>query len=73
MAYIKKGFTTGSCGDIICTGECVHTISKTGYKDVWDLMTLAAQKYCSIRVRNELKTDIVYLDSMGNTIGKAME
>jgi hypothetical protein len=36
-------------------------------------MAYAAQKYCSLRVRREVKIDIVYLDAQGNIIGKTME
>ena len=55
------------------TDAAMKLINEAGYEGVWTLMARAAQKYCSLRVRNGIKTDIVYLDSEGNIIGKTME
>ena len=55
------------------TDAAMKLIHEAGYYKVWNLMAYAAQKYCSLRVRREVKIDIVYLDAQGNIIGKTME
>lgn len=55
------------------TDAAMRLIHEAGYYEVWNLMAYAAQKYCSLRVRREVKIDIVYLDAQGNIIGKTME
>ena len=55
------------------TDAAMNLIQEAGYHEVWNLMAYAAQKYCSLRVRREVKINIVYLDAQGNIIGKTME
>ncbi|MGI6174330.1 MAG: cobalt-precorrin-5B (C(1))-methyltransferase CbiD [Christensenellales bacterium] len=56
--------TTDAAMKLICEAE---------YDGVWHLMAKAAQRYCGMRVRNEVKIDVVYLDSRGDIIGSTME
>ena len=55
------------------TDAAMKLIRDADYDSVWNLLAQAAQRYCSLRVRNEIRIDIAYLDSQGNIIGKTME
>lgn len=51
------------------TDAAMKLIENMHYEGVWDLMAGAAQRYCLLRVRGEMKIDIAFIDSMGRVIG----
>ena len=55
------------------TEAAMTLIHEAGYDGVWNKLALAAQRYCSLRVRHEVLIEIVYLDSQGKIIGQTME
>ena len=51
------------------TDAAMRLIEEAHYEGVWKLMAGAAQSYCSLRVRGEMKIDITFIDSEGHVIG----
>ncbi len=40
---------------------------------VWDKIAEAARRYCTLRVRNEIRIDVVVVENDGRILGKCME
>ena len=55
------------------TEAAMAQIHEAGYDGVWTRLARAAQRYCSLRVRGEIKIDIVFADGQGNVLGRWME
>ena len=54
--------------------NCSHAqIEEAGYGAVWDQVALAAKRYCSARVRDEVLIDVVVADAAGRVLGKCIE
>ena len=51
------------------TDAAMKLIEEAHYEGVWELMAEAAQRYCLLRVRGEMKVDITFIDSNGRVIG----
>ena len=54
----------------VTTDAAMELIRAAGQTAVWDRLAEAAQHYCSLRVRNELRLDVVFTDSAGNVLGR---
>ena len=57
----------------VTTDVAIAQIEEAGYSGVWDQIALAAKRYCSARVRDEIKIDIVVADVSGRVLGRCME
>lgn len=55
------------------TDAAMRLIHGAGFDAVWNRLACAAQRYCSLRVRGEIKIDVVFLDGQGEMLGKWME
>ena len=57
----------------VTTDAAIKAIHDAGYDAVWDRLAEAAQRYCTLRVRGEIKIDVVFTDARGAVLGKWME
>ena len=57
----------------VTTDVAVAQIEEAGYGAVWDQVALAAKRYCSARVRDEVLIDVVVADAAGRVLGKCIE
>ena len=57
----------------VTTDVAVAQIEEAGYGAVWDQVALAAKRYCSARVRDEILIDVVVADASGRVLGKCIE
>ena len=55
------------------TDAAMALIHEEGCDAVWDRLARAAQRYCSLRVRGEIRIDTVIADAEGRLLGKWME
>ena len=55
------------------TDAAMKLIKEAHYERVWNLMAEAAQRYCFLRVRQEMKIDIMFIDSQGCVIGSTVK
>ena len=54
----------------VTTDTAIRLIDAAGYAEVWNHLARAAQRYASLRVRGEIKIDIVFADGQGRLLGK---
>ncbi len=57
----------------VTTDVAVAQIEEAGYSAVWDQIALAAKRYCSARVREEIKIDVYVTDVSGRVLGRCVE
>ena len=57
----------------VTTDVAVAQIEEAGYSAVWDQVALAAKRYCSARVRDEILIEVVVADASGRVLGKCLE
>ena len=43
---------------------------EAGFDAVWDRLAEAAQRYCSLRVRGEMRVDVALVDGRGRLLGR---
>ena len=55
------------------TDVAMALIHEAGYDAVWDRVARAAQRYCSLRVRGEIRIDTALVDGQGRLIGMYRE
>ncbi len=55
------------------TDAAMKLIQAAKFDGVWNRMAEAAQRYCSLRVRKEMKIDILFIDSQGRMIGSTIK
>ena len=54
------------------TDAAMPLIREAGFGKVWDWMAEAARRYCELRVRGEMRVDIVFTDAQGNVLGQCL-
>ncbi len=57
----------------VTTDVAIRLIDEAGYTAVWDKIAEAARRYCTLRVRNEIRIDVVVVENDGRILGKCME
>ena len=57
----------------VTTDVAIAQIEEAGYSAVWDQIALAAKRYCSARVRDEILIEVVVADAAGHVLGKCTE
>lgn len=57
----------------VTTDAAMACIRNAGYDGVWNLMARAARRYCRLRVRDEIRIGVVFVDGQGRVLGKCME
>ena len=55
------------------TDAAAAAIREAGFDRVWDALAEAARRYCALRVRGEMRVDIVFVDGQGHILGKSDE
>ena len=57
----------------VTTDAIMVLVHDAGLDVVWNRIAEAAHRYCSARVRGEVKIDVIVTDTPGNEIGRYME
>lgn len=57
----------------VTTDAIMVLVKEAGLDSVWSRVAKAAHRYCSARVRREIKMDVIVTDTPGNEIGRYME
>ena len=57
----------------LTTDAIMVLIRDANMDEVWNSMARAAQKYCSLRVRREIRIDVIFTDASGNVLGRCEE
>ena len=57
----------------VTTDVAIRLIDEAGYTAVWDAIAAAAKRYCTLRVRNEIRIDVVVVQNDGRILGKCIE
>ena len=57
----------------VTTDVAIAQSEAAGYSQVWDQIALAAKRYCSARVRDEILIEVVVADAAGHVLGKCLE
>ena len=57
----------------VTTDAIMVLVHDAGLDAVWNRVAEAAHRYCSARVRGEVKIDVIVTDTPGNEIGRYME
>ena len=57
----------------VTTDAIMALVHDAGLDAVWNRIAEAARRYCSARVRGEIKMDVIITDTPGNEIGRCME
>ena len=57
----------------VTTDVAIRLIDETGYTGVWDKIAEAAKRYCTLRVRNEIRIDVMVVQNDGRILGQCME
>jgi len=52
------------------TDAAMAAIHEAGFDAVWDRLAEAAQRYCSLRVRGEMRVDVAFVDGRGRLLGR---
>ncbi|MBO4298203.1 MAG: cobalamin biosynthesis protein CbiD [Clostridia bacterium] len=52
------------------TDAAISAIHAAGFDEVWDRLAAAAQRYCSLRVRGEVRIDVAFVDGQGRLLGR---
>ena len=52
------------------TDAAMDHIREAGFDGVWDRLAEAAHHYCSLRVRGDMRIDIVFVDGQGRPLGR---
>lgn len=55
------------------TEAAITRIHEAGFDAVWNGLAQAARKYCSLRVKNEMQIDVVFVDAQGNVLGESAQ
>ena len=55
------------------TDAAMAHIHAAGFDAVWDRLAEAAHRYCSLRVRGEMRIDIAFVDGKGRLLGQYKE
>ena len=57
----------------VTTDEAIRLIDEAGLNAVWDRLAQAARRYCLLRVRNEIRIEVVFTDARGAILGQCLE
>lgn len=57
----------------VTTDGVMKLVDEAGLQDVWNRLARAAHRYCSLRVRGEIRLDVVFTDAPGNVLGRYEE
>ena len=57
----------------VTTDVAIRLIDEAGYTAVWDRIAEAARRYCTLRVRSEIRIDVVVVENNGRILGKCIE
>ena len=57
----------------VTTDAIMVLVHEAGLDAVWNHIAKAAHRYCSARVRREIRIDVIVTDTPGNEIGRYME
>ena len=57
----------------VTTDAVMALVNEAGFNEVWNRIAQAAHRYCSARVRRELRIDVIVTDTPGNEIGRYTE
>ena len=57
----------------VTTDVAIRLIDETGYTGVWDKIAEAAKRYCTLRVRGEIRIDVMVVQNDGRILGQCME
>lgn len=57
----------------VTTDAVMVLVHEAGLDAVWNRIANAAHRYCSARVRREIRIDVIVTDTSGNEVGRYME
>lgn len=57
----------------VTTDAAIELIREAGLDEVWNRVAAAAQRYCSARVRREIKINVIVTDAAGRELGRYEE
>ncbi len=56
--------------EAVTTDTAIRLIDENGLNEVWDRLAQAAWRYCSLRVRGEIRIEIIFADAQGRVLGR---
>ena len=56
--------------EAVTTDTAIRLVDEAGLNQVWDRLAEAAWRYCSLRVRGEIRIEIIFADAQGRVLGR---